>query len=559
MRLRHYLVLLFLIPFLTYLSSFGNAFVWDDEQFIYSNQYVLTFNIPKIFRESTTSGAGTNSDYYRPLTTLSFAFEANLWGLHPLPFHLTNTLLHIATGIFIFLLLLQLGLRRQHSFWLALFFLIHPIQTEAVSYINSRGDSLHAFFGMLSLLSFIAVLKNKTIEFHLYNLKFSFSTLFFTLAAILLYLCAVLSKEIGLAVAGIHSIIFTLFYFRSTAKTLGAFVKEHAKALQVLAGIGVVIVCYLFLRATALNFNNTFNLYDDDSLYSESLLVRLLTFTKVVWIYCGLLLVPYPLHMERTTELVTSIFSIWPLLTVLLITGLVTLGIKEFRIKKTGYILFGTAWFFGLLVPVSGIIPINGVLYEHWLYLPMVGFFLVLSRLYQFLSTDKLKIILTRYLQTFLMVVACIYIVLTIRQNYFWSTPVRFYEYLLQYTASARIYNNLAMAYAEDGNNQKAIQNYLQALEISNQYPQTYHNLANTYKTIGDNNLAIENYLKVLALQPDFYFSYTSLIELLVVEKRFDETQQVITIIEEEWPDNPAVTEYKNILSRAVELDEKSK
>ena len=78
--------------FLAYFSSFSNPFIWDDEQFITSNAYVRNFDIGKIFTTNTVAGAGVQSNYYRPLTTLSFAVDTAIWGSNPFGFHLTNLL-----------------------------------------------------------------------------------------------------------------------------------------------------------------------------------------------------------------------------------------------------------------------------------------------------------------------------------------------------------------------------------------------------------------------------------------------------------------------------------
>lgn len=63
-----------------YFSSLGNPYIWDDEQFITTNQYVQTFDISKLFTTSTTSGVGVVSNYYRPVSSIAFAIDAKIWG-----------------------------------------------------------------------------------------------------------------------------------------------------------------------------------------------------------------------------------------------------------------------------------------------------------------------------------------------------------------------------------------------------------------------------------------------------------------------------------------------
>ena len=117
--LKKYCLLLIGIGILVYTPSLTNKLFWDDEQFIYNNQHVKRFDIVKIFTTNTIDGAGETSNYYRPLTTLSFAFDYQLWGINPIGYHLTNTLLHTSAGVLVFLLLLSLGMTKKPAFTIA--------------------------------------------------------------------------------------------------------------------------------------------------------------------------------------------------------------------------------------------------------------------------------------------------------------------------------------------------------------------------------------------------------------------------------------------------------
>lgn len=525
-------LLLVIITFAVYFSSLFNHFVWDDEQFIYRNQYVATFNVAKIFSTNTIAGAGETSNYYRPITTLSFAWDHLFWGLNPIGYHITNTLLHIGAGIVLYIILKKLRFSKA-AFWLALLFLVHPIQTEAVTYANSRGDSMFTLLGFASLLSLLYVYEKKSYLFSIYNLEIKVPTWIFALTTPVLYIASILGKEIGIAILGLHGLLL-LYLFISTKKNIFTLIKEHTLSIIVVITNIIVAGGYLLLRATTLNFNNSFDFYNDASIYSQSLLVRLLTFCKIIFIYIKLLLFPYPLHMERDTALVTSPTSIWPLLFTLLVTVLVFLSWHEFKKKHSVYIGLGSLWFFVMLVPVSGIIAINGLLYEHWLYVPMVGFFIALYGVFKLFFSKVFK--KGTYLLTILVL---IYSILTIHQNYLWGTPVRFYSYLLKHTDSARIHNNLAMSLAEEGKNQEALLEYEKALEFGLPYPNIYHNMANTYVTLGQYDEAEKNYLEAIKLNPNFFHSYIKLIELYVQLKEYDKAIAITQQAQQQFPNDP--------------------
>lgn len=506
------LLLIFLISFLVYLPSLGNRFVWDDEQFIYRNAYVRDFNVGKIFSTNTIAGAGELSNYYRPLTTFSFALDYQFWGLNPIGFHLVNTLLHAANAVLLYLLLMRLGLGKKGAFWIGLLFAVHPIQTEAVVYANSRGDSLFTFFGFLSLLSFSRIFSKKNIHVSIYNIKTQIGSLSLSLLTLATYLFSILSKEIGITFLGLQVLIALRLF------ALGKLKAGKKWVISTILGSFLVASVYMLLRSTVLNFNNTFNFYGEGSSYASSLVTRLATFTKVLWIYARLLIFPYPLHMERDTELVTSFVSIWTALTVIFFSVLAFSGWQEFKRKKTTWIWFGLGWFFITMSPVSGIIPINGVLYEHWLYLPMIGFFVTIF--------GVLRLFFGRFLQSHdkiirivLGLIVTIFILLTLRQNYLWGTPIRFYEHLLKYTESARTHNNLAMAYADNKQPEKSIEQYDAAIAIADVYPQVHYNKGNTQLSLGSTDEAISSYKRSLELQSSFVLARYKLLEIYLGRK----------------------------------------
>src|SRR5207253_1078240 len=86
-----------------------------------------------------------------------------------LGFHIVNVLLHIFNGLLVFVMcgkiLKTAGIdsdrARVYSFLSASFFLLHPIQTESVTYISSRSELLSTFFYLTGFLVFIMFPENK--------------------------------------------------------------------------------------------------------------------------------------------------------------------------------------------------------------------------------------------------------------------------------------------------------------------------------------------------------------------------------------------------------------
>jgi len=470
---RRYVAILVLAGLVIYLPFLGNKFVWDDEQFIVKNVYLTSWGfLPQIFTRNTIAGAGQASNYYRPLTTLSFRLDYWLWGLNPVGYHLTNAGLHVMAGIVLWLLLRRLGLVEKLAFWVSLLFVVHPVQTEAVVYANSRGDSLYALLLFSSLYWFTFPKPRRQVM------------------AAAGWGLSILAKEIAVGGWGLFMLVWGLILGRK---------REQGWTLVMM---GVVVLVYAGLRLTWLDFGSPVNPYGP-------LPVRLLTFSRVMVEYGRLLLWPDPLHMERQVPLIETLASPYPWLVGLVVLGM---GVSRSKWRK-----FGLGWFLIMLLPVSGVVPINALIYEHWLYVPMVGFLVV--------GLTSLPALPPNWVMAG---VAVVLAVLSWRQNYIWGEPIRFYEYTLKYGQSARLHNNLAMAYAEAGRLTEAVGQYRQAIQLTDVYAQTHYNLANAYVALGENQLAEQEYLAALKLDSGFKFAY---INLMVLYRRTGQAEKADALI----------------------------
>jgi hypothetical protein len=134
-----------------YANSLSGSFQFDDWRVIVDEPAVANFpawwaSMPAI----------------RPLLKLSYALN-NAAGFGVVGFHAVNLGIHVANSLMIFALLARLALREgieQHrARAIALIgtvvFALHPVQTEAVTYISGRSTSFAAFFSLASLLAWI--------------------------------------------------------------------------------------------------------------------------------------------------------------------------------------------------------------------------------------------------------------------------------------------------------------------------------------------------------------------------------------------------------------------
>lgn len=514
--------LLFFIGFATYFSSFWNDFVWDDRFFFVRNILTQDLNhIYQIFTSNTTAGAGSESNYYRPLATLSFALDHVLWGGRVFGYHLTNIFFHCLNACFTFLLLTMLRIKKKPAFLIALLFLIHPMQTEAVTYLSSRGDIFYLFFLLLSLLLFTKTLYSSSTTVKLFQRKVTIPKSSLLFISTLLFPLSVLSKEGALTTIPIYAAVLLVFALQKKIdiKTLHRDYKGHGVVILALTWIALV---YFGLRLTILNFSDSLNYGGESSIYTTHILIRILTFLRTVPEYVRLFLVPYPLYLERSVPIITSLWNGYVLGAIVLIFFLIGLGIYELRKLHTGWIFFALILIGSNLFSVSGIlIPQTGLLRENWMYMPITGCYIIFYIFYS-LWLKPLVHAHQKLAWACVIIYCIVLIVMTIQQNYNWRSNLAYFAHNLQFTSTARLKLNLGSAYIATNKLDLALKTLQEGVKISDSYPQTHLDIALIYISQKKLDLAEKELLWSLKIDPGYYYSYRFLIAIYEQEKRYD-------------------------------------
>ncbi|MBZ0166249.1 MAG: hypothetical protein K8I00_05530, partial [Candidatus Omnitrophica bacterium] len=154
-------VFLLLLGLLAYANAIHHPFVHDDVVFILNNPHIKDLSPASVFRPKVIDGPAAElvNVYYRPLVELYYRLVAVLFGLHAWVFHLINILVHGVNAFLVFTLLKRCGVvRPNEALFIAVVFLVHPVQTEAVACISGISNLL-----LLSVMlgSFLLYLKGR--------------------------------------------------------------------------------------------------------------------------------------------------------------------------------------------------------------------------------------------------------------------------------------------------------------------------------------------------------------------------------------------------------------
>jgi protein O-mannosyl-transferase len=344
----HFIVL---IGFIVFANSLFNGFVADDDGQVVQNVTIQSLaNIPQFFSGGTFYGGDINQNtgtYYRPIVSTCYAFIYSLFGLNAFPFHLFQILIHISNAILVFLILRFFLKKNALSLLLCLFFLVHPIQAEAVDYIADLQDVLFFFFGSLA--------------FYL-SLRWNYSLKHNSIITCLLLL-SVFSKETGIIFVGL-----ILLY---------TFIFKNAHRLQTTCTYLSVLFIYFFMRLVfthGLGNPNTFSLIEQSPFG-----IRLATIPLELFFYFKTLFFPFQLSLNQMWIFSfdkIGLFAISVCIDLALVIALCLFlkSLKKSHEELYKQCLFFTIWFaVGLFLHMHIIMPLDATVADRWFYFPFVG------------------------------------------------------------------------------------------------------------------------------------------------------------------------------------------
>lgn len=138
----------------------------DDQLMVFNLLNQEEFKLRSVFMP------GGVSSYFRPVLALTYQVDKYLWGLEESFMHLENMALHALNGCLVYLVGVRLtrflkGENHLLPFGAALFFVVHPINTEAVNWISARADLLAGTFVLATLWLLFKALETRRLVFGL--------------------------------------------------------------------------------------------------------------------------------------------------------------------------------------------------------------------------------------------------------------------------------------------------------------------------------------------------------------------------------------------------------
>ncbi len=470
------------VGFTVYANSFSGPFIFDDHTAILENTAIETLWPPTWL---TKAWAPENGAHGRPIVNFTLALNYAIGGFNVWGYHLFNITIHILNALILFSILRHTfqspylnakygNVAQNLSFVMALFWLIHPLQTQCVNYILQRSESIMALFYLLTLYGTIRTCQKPS--HHIWP--------------ILTMICCALgmaSKEV-MVTAPIVALLYDKTFFSGTLrKTL----LNKWPFYFGLATTWLVLATLLIQRphGDTIGFATHFGAWD----YFKNQLPIIIHYLKrIIWPHPLILDYGFPIpHLPLTQVLPHAVF-----LTALFIGTL-------YALKQHTALGFLGICFFIILAPTSSFIPIiNEVGAERRMYLPLIsGVVLITLVTYEafhhFYSAQTTRSIWL--LRALVIIPMLICAVLTRSRNHDFRSEVAIWETVTTYLPqNPRAWNILGHIKNQNKDYEAAISYFEKSLQQDPNYIYTHYNFGHALTELNRPDEAIEHFTKAV-------------------------------------------------------------
>lgn len=473
-----------------YANSLSGPFVFDDSSSIVTNP-----TIRDVWRWSEVlAGPATNvTAQGRPILNLSLAVNYALGGTAVGGYHVMNLVIHALAGVVLFGLVRRTLVREAPAGWLALavavLWVVHPLQTESVTYVIQRAESLMGLFYLLTVYCFVRGVESERGRGWL-------------VAAVAACALGMATKEV-MATAP----LMVLFYDRTfVAPSFGEALRRRWGFYAALFSTWLLLAWLVMQGGGNRGGSVGFGAGVEAGAYW-------LTQFEAVATYVRLAFWPAPLVFEYGTFWISGVGEIWA--EALLAVGL--LAVTVHGLWRRTALGFAGAWFFGILAPTSLAPGTTQMIVEHRMYLSLAAVLAVaVVGAWRVLGERRKAIVWAACVGA-----AVVALGLTVRRNADYRTEVG----LWSDTVAKRPENPLAhfmLAGAQEraGDVERAVASYAEALRLKPDFSVGHENFGELLLKLGRRKEAIERFEAALRLQPEFADAHMNLGNALLVEGR---------------------------------------
>lgn len=550
-KVQYWLAAALLLTLVAYLPAFFNGFVnWDDPYYLKDNKFVKTFDLGSIFTEPVAAN-------YHPLTMLTLAIEYQLVRMKPFLYHFTNILLHLINTALVFYFIYLISNRKiEVAGIVALFFGIHPMHVESVAWISERKDVLYTLFYLAALIAYTKHIFHKK---RLTSPKIKRKpqpTYKYLVYTALFFLLSLLSKAMAVTVPVI--MVFLDIYLNRIRLSRNNNPTVLKQALIEKIPFFALSLAFGFM---ALNIQGEAGAMSDYDPYSISERIAFAAYGFLQYIVKLFVPINLSAYYPYPAGDVPTSYLFAPLAVIALFAAAI------YRYSKSKIPLFGLLFYGVTVALVLQFISVGvAIVADRYTYLPYVGLLFILGMGFykihqQTDATGKMWQMIAKGVLGFY-IVLCVattfqrtmvwknskvlwdnvleqfpdnaWIAYINRATYYFNVEKDFPKAIENYSAAIKIrpkrksfYYNRGLAYEQINENQKALDDYSQAIAFDAQYQEAISARANLYKKVNP-ELAMQEFDNALELDDSDYKAYINRSNYLREQKEFDKALEDI-------------------------------
>ena len=529
---------------LAYQNGFTGPFIFDDVLSITENPSIQ--HLWPIWQCLTARHSGGLTVEGRPLINLSLAINYAIDGYKVWGYHAFNLIVHILAGLTLLGIVRRTLLRpapmrsgpalrdrfgamaSELAAAVAVLWTVHPLQTESVTYVIQRAESIMGLFYLLTLYCFIRGAESPPAGDEKWFMgNSSWTRLWYGLSVAACAL-GMASKEVMVTAP-----VMVLLYDRTFVS--GSFREAWRRRWPLYFGLAATWVL--------LGFVLVYGQLPATERTAEQLGLSwwqyFLTEPGVILHYLRLSVWPHPLCFDYYGWPVPAT---WTAILVPAVVMAIVLGATVSMLKTNSGWGFVGAWFFLILAPTSSVVPLDSPAYEHRMYLPLAAVVVVVVFAIQALAPTPKPGWMGRRTVAVLAALVIVMGFLTWRRNRDYRSDLAIWtDTVARRPDNSRAHNYLGAALWQAGKIREAISQYGQALELKPDYPDAQYNLGNALFAFGKVQEAAGHWEQAVRIDPGYVDARNNLGAFLAQTGHLEGAAEQFEAVLRITPDDPDV------------------
>jgi len=457
-----------LITFIAFSPSLKNDFVnWDDQEYVTENPLVKSEVLP--LKEIFTKSVSGN---YHPLTMLSLYLSYHSGYLDATGYHFVNVIFHLLNTALVFLFIFLLTKRNLlMASVVALFFGIHPMHVESVTWISERKDVMYVFFFLAGLIAYLKFINSKKAVWYVITL--------------LLFILSCLSK--GMAV--VFPVVLLLVDYYLNRATMFRKKELLLKVPFFILSLFFGVVAYHYQQ---LDLPKTGYL-------GYTVFHRAMFASYGAVMYVAKFFVPIHLSAFYPYPFLDKINSIIAFPIILLSA----IALIYFFLRKNKAIVFGLLFYFVTVALVLQFIPVgSAIMADRYAYLSYVGLLFPIAHIINKAWQERNTVFASlKYpLSALVIFAAILFSYKTYARTQVWRNGEALWSNVIEeYPKYYNPYRNRGEYYKNINDEEKALGDFTKTIQLNPLYHEAYYECAIIYYKRGKYDLAAEDYTKAIS------------------------------------------------------------